>query len=258
MENIDKLFSQRFNEQKPEDNYNSGLWNDFEKELEQEMPTQKSKRKWWMGWKGLTLFNTILVGVVLSVMLYNNDELRIKNGELKKTELLITNYKLQEGSTFEANKEVINSGATSNFEKENVVTNRKLQHVNSKKEKNSISASNNLENVVASTEQTNLYSQQKIENVEKIEPQLNMVNIQEETMSKNKAEILKPIEPLNLETLKPLNLETKSNVQTSKPHGAQYKLKLPDWLNGHSHPRHPRQGPKKEKPDIVPVPVEGF
>ncbi len=251
MENIDKLFSQRFHEQKPENNYNSGLWNDFEKELEQEMPAAKSKRKWWMGWKGLTIFNTILVGAVIFALLYNNSsKLNVQSSKLGSVnELLITNDKLQESSAVEVKKEVSNSSSADKSEK-NIVTNRKLQKINFNNssrfnvESSKLGLTNNLQKsqAIEATEKTDV-----IDALQKIKLQIpNNINTSDADTK-----------TLNIE-LSTLNSQLSNNIQTSKPQGPQYKLKLPDWLSGNSHPRHPRKGPKKEKPDIVPVPVEGF
>jgi hypothetical protein len=254
MENIDKLFSQRFNEQKPENNYNSNMWNDFEKQLEQQMPAAKSKRKWWMGWRGLTILNTILLGSILAVLLYMNEGSKFKIQSSKAAnELLITNYELQSSSAVEVQKEVSSSITADEWNKENVV----LNSLNVKNEKNKVKGGDKLSNTInnvepiiqaeVKNEETDLFYAENLDAI--IEMPVQKVELQTHTQI-----------PLKI-TRKPVRVATVQlpySANRTKQKGPQYKLKLPEWLDLSSHPRRPKKGPRKEKPDIVPVPVEGF
>lgn len=256
MENIDKLFAQRFNEQKPENNYNSGMWNDFEKQLEQEMPAAKTnKRKWWMGWRGLTLFNTILVGVVL----FYNAELRMKNEELTAKELLITNYQLQKGSAKPETVETHASGLTSLKPESNKKISSFKSQVSSKE---SFVSTNQPQPFNFETHASSLTGLQ-----------LETTETHDSSLTGFKQEVVEVAKPETVQhaTIETPNLTThNSQLTTNTPqpttkssqpatHTPQLKkLKLPDWLELSSHPRKHHKKPFKKIPDIVPVPVEGF
>lgn len=249
MENIDKLFAQRFHEQKPENKLDSSLWKDFEKQLEQEMPAaKKSNRKWWMGWKGLTLMNTILLGSILAVLLYKNDSFKFQVSSSKlSSELQIANDKLQSSSVVDDKNVSGSKFQTSVVEPAvNIEQPKKVAKTNVSKKETFVTI-DQLEMPESRSIESNKRNQ--LELIQIVQPEVLI------SSDRLKSEIIKIPKLKTNETLK---LETKSNVQTKKPQGPQYKLKLPDWLDLNSSPKRPRKGPHKEKPDIIPVPVEGF